>query len=502
MLYSFRFHQFRHVLFIFFPVPDMKNVILLLALSLLLSSCYRMRTSHGGGQIASPNSRKINPSDIAITGDYKIEVVAKDLTFPSAITFDNNGNIYVVETGYVYGEIWKEPKLLKISGGKKVEEIVKGPRNGPWTGVQFYNGNFYISEGGEAEGGRILQVSPQGDIKVLVDNLPSVGDHHTDDLVIKDNYIYFGQGSATNSGIVGTDNASFGWLKRKPDFHDIPCGDMELIGKNYRSENVLTEAEGDEVETGAFSPFGTPTTKGQIIKGKVPCTGAILRVPIEGGKVEMVAWGLRNPYGIALSPDGKLFTTENSYDERGSRPVWGTADVLWEVKQGTWYGWPDFSAGKRIQYDEEFKSPSDKAVEPLLINTPSTPSKPTAEFGVHSSSSGIAFSTSDSFGFKGEAFVAQFGDMAPNVGKVLEPVGFKIVRVDVATGVVRDFAVNKGKRNGPASWLKSGGLERPVSVRFDQSGRSLYVVDFGILTMKEGPHAQEGTGVIWKITKK
>jgi glucose/arabinose dehydrogenase len=479
----------------------MKNLILLFTLTLLLSSCYRMRTSHGGGQISSPNSRKINASDIAITDDYKIEVVAKDLTFPSAITFDDNGNIYVVETGYVYGEIWKEPKLLKLSGDKKVE-IVKGSRNGPWTGVQFHNGNFYISEGGEAEGGKILQVSPRGDIKVLVDNLPSVGDHHTDDLVIKDNYIYFGQGSATNSGVVGTDNATFGWLKRKPDFHDIPCGDMELIGKNYKSENVLTEAEGDEVETGAFSPFGTPTTKGQIIKGQVPCTGAILRIPIDGGKVEMVSWGLRNPYGIALSPEGKLFTTENSYDERGSRPVWGTADVLWEVKQGTWYGWPDFSAGKRIQYDEEFKSPSDKAVEPLLINTPSTPSKPTAVFGVHSSSSGMAFSTSDSFGFKGEAFVAQFGDMAPNVGKVLEPVGFKIVRVDVATGVVRDFAVNKGKRNGPASWLKSGGLERPVSVRFDRSGKNLYVVDFGILTMEGGPHAQEGTGVIWKITKK
>jgi glucose/arabinose dehydrogenase len=303
--------------------------------------------------------------------------------------------------------------------------------------------------------------------------------------------------------VVGPDNASFGWLKRKPDFHDIPCGDMELVGKNYSSENVLTETKDDKVETGAFSAFGTPTTKGQIIKGSVPCTSAILRVPIEGGKVEMVSWGLRNPYGIALSPDGKLFTTENAYDERGSRPVWGTGDVLWEVKQGAWYGWPDFSAGKHIQYDEEFKSPGHAAVEPLLMHAPSVPPKPTAVFGVHTSSNGFAFSTSDNFGFKGEAFVAQFGDMAPNVGKVLEPVGFKIVRVDVATGVIRDFAVNKGRRNGPASWLKKGGLERPVSVRFDRSGNSLYVVDFGILVMtKDGPRAQEKTGVIWKITRK
>jgi hypothetical protein len=72
----------------------------------------------------------------------------------------------------------------------------------------------------------------------------------------------------------------------------------------------------------------------------------------------------------------------------------------------------------------------------------------------------------------------------------------------VNTGVIRDFAVNKGKRNGPATWLKKGGLERPISVKFDPSGNSLYVVDFGIMKLTEqGPQPQTGTGVIWKITK-
>ena len=79
---------------------------------------------------------------------------------------------------------------------------------------------------------------------------------------------------------------------------------------------------------------------------------------------------------------------------------------------------------------------------------------PTAVFAVHTSADGIDFSKGSSFGFEGEAFVAEFGDMAPNVGKVWDPVGFKVVRVDVKTGVIRDFAVNKGKRNGPASTLK------------------------------------------------
>jgi hypothetical protein len=67
---------------------------------------------------------------------------------------------------------------------------------------------------------------------------------------------------------------------------------------NYETSNPLTENESDIVSTGAYSPFGTSTSAGQVIKGAVPCTGAILRIPLEGGKVEMVSWGLRNPFGL------------------------------------------------------------------------------------------------------------------------------------------------------------------------------------------------------------
>jgi glucose/arabinose dehydrogenase len=318
--------------------------------------------------------------------------------------------------------------------------------------------------------------------------------------VFKD-YVYFGQGSATNSGVVGPDNAEFGWLNRTKDYHDIPCKDITLSGENYSSENALTK-DGTTVKTGGFVRYGTSTEKGQVIKGGVPCTGAVLRVPVSGGSVEMVAWGLRNPFGLAVSPEQKLYVTENAFDDRGSRPVWGAGDVLWEVQEGTWYGWPDFAEGKPIQNDEEFKAPSKDFVKPLLQQYPNTPPKPAAILGVHSSSNGFDFSRSAEFGFEGEAFIAQFGDMAPKVGKVLSPVGFKVVRVNVTTGAIYDFAVNKGKRNGPASYLKKGGLERPVAVKFDPSGNSLYIVDFGIMKMtKEGPKPQPGTGVIWKITK-
>jgi glucose/arabinose dehydrogenase len=228
-----------------------------------------------------------------------------------------------------------------------------------------------------------------------------------------------------------------------------------------------------------------------------------MRIPLDGGKIEVVAWGFRNPYGLAFSSDEKLYITENGYDVRGSRPVWGTGDVLWEVKQDSWYGWPDFTAGQPIDKKQDYEAPGKIALKPLLQKHPGIPPKPAAILGVHSSSNGIDFSTSTDFGYQGEAFIAQFGDMAPDVGKVLFPVGFKVVRVNVTNGVVRDFAVNKGKRNGPATWLGKGGLERPLSVKFDPSGKALYVTDFGIMRMTEkGSEPQSGTGVIWKITKK
>lgn len=462
-----------------------------------------MRTSDGGGEIGAIPQRIINTADVVLPEGFKIEMIADGLTFPTGITFDHKGDAFVIEAGYSYGEVFTKPRLLKLDQKGGVSEIYVDERNnGPWNGISFHNGNFYISEGGQLQGGKILKVSPEGKVSMLIENLPSVGDHHTNGLLIHNNYIYFGQGTATNSAVVGNDNAMFGWLKRKPDFHDIPCRDVVLTGKNYETDNALTETAADKALTGAFSPYNTSTTPGQIIKGRLPCTGAVMRIPLNGGASELVAWGLRNPYGIALSPDGKIYVTENSYDDRGSRPVWGSGDVLWELQEDIWYGWPDYSAGKYLVNDEEFKAPGKGEVEPVMKDYPNIPPKPAAIFGVHSSSNGLDFSRSTAFGYKGEAFVAQFGDMAPGVGKVLSPVGFKIVRVNVQNGVIEDFAVNKGKKNAPASYLETGGLERPVALRFDPEGKALYIVDFGIMKLTDkGPQPQRNTGVIWKITK-
>jgi sugar lactone lactonase YvrE len=122
---------------------------------------------------------------------------------------------------------------------------------------------------------------------------------------------------------------------------------------------------------------------------------------------------------------------------------------------------------------------------------------------VHASSNGLDFSRSESFGHVGQAFIAEFGDQAPETGKSLRPVGFRVVRVNLENGHVEDFAVNKGEFNAPASRLGGRGLERPLALRFSPSGDALYVVDFGVLLMDaSGSKPVQKTGALWKITRR
>ena len=115
-------------------------------------------------------------------------------------------------------------RLLRLEENG-IPTVIATSDNGPWNGVEWHDGFLYVAEGGQREGGRILKIDPsQGKVERLVTGLPSFGDHHTNGPVIgTDNYVYFGQGTATNSAIVGPDNAQFGWLKRFPTHTIFPA---------------------------------------------------------------------------------------------------------------------------------------------------------------------------------------------------------------------------------------------------------------------------------------
>ncbi|HEU0035538.1 MAG TPA: PQQ-dependent sugar dehydrogenase [Kofleriaceae bacterium] len=472
-------------------------------------SCFGARPSKGGGQISRHDAaeaarRTPSPYDVEVPPGYRVELVADQLTFPTGVAFGDGNEIYVVESGYSYGEKIGRPRILRIGGDGKPVELATGD-GAPWNGIAYQGGALYVARGGELEGGSIVRYPVRGVVlgepQVLVANLPSTGDHHTNGPVVsRDGWVYFGVGSATNSAVVGTDNAEFGWLARNPKFHDVPCADIKLTGTSFKSKNPLTPGD-DEVTTGPYLPFGTPATPGQVIQGRVPCSGAVMRVRTTGGDVELVAWGFRNPFGLALDAQGSLYVTDNGYDVRGSRPVFGSADMLWRVERGQWYGWPDYSEGRPLTakfYDEGGGAPHGF----MLAEHPGTPPEPAVYFAAHSSSDGFDFSRSAAFGHVGSAFVAQFGDMAPGAGKVLAPVGFAVVKVNPADGDIEYFARNRQDKTGPASERETRGFERPIAARFDRDGKALYVVDFGILRMTDkGPQPMPGTGALWRIVR-
>jgi glucose/arabinose dehydrogenase len=473
-----------------------------LLLILTCVGCVELSPSKGGGQTAATSSRRADPGDVAVPAEYRVEIVATGLNMPSGVDFDAQNRPIVVESGYCYGETFATPRVLRVDGNGAVTVLVTGNDGVPWNGVACDprgSGDIFIAQGGELTGGRIVRLGADAKLTTLIDKLPSTGDHHTNGPAIgPDGSIYFGVGVATNSGVVGEDNFKFGWAKRFPQFHDIPARDIKLAGENFTTKDPPGTS-------GAFVPFGTATSPGQVIRGQIPCTGAIFRIAPTGGQPQLLAWGLRNPFGLTFAPDGRLLVTENMYDVRGSRPVWGCGDLLRAIDPRSpplWYGWPDFHGDQPLTWSDHYQPPGHPAPKFLLAEHPNPPPKPAAVLGVHSSACGLDVSRSESFGHVGDAFIALFGDMAPTVGKVMEPVGFQIVRVNPSTGVIEPFAVNRGKSNGPASMLKSAGLERPVAARFDRTGNTLYVVDFGVLTVdKSGAHAQQNTGVLWRITR-
>ena len=209
-------------------------------------------------------------------------------------------------------------------------------------------------------------------------------------------------------------------------------------------------------------------------------------------------WSITDAYQVSQRI---TYATADGSETRGSRPVFGSADVLWKVEMSHWYGWPDYSEGRPLT--ASFYSEGDgKPRGFVLANHPEKPPRPRAYLPVHSSADGLDFTHGEAFGYPGWAFIALFGDMAPTAGKVLAPVGFEIVRVDPKTGDIAEFARNRGDKPGPASLKHQRGLERPIAVRFDPSGRALYVVDFGVIRMTDaGPQPERGSGRIWRIVK-
>ena len=150
------------------------------------------------------------------------ELVAEGFSFPTSLTFDEAGEIYLAESGLPFGGAPPGGRIWSIGHNGKRTLLAENLRS-PVNGLTFYQGSLYISEGGHP--GRISRLHPNGEQSIIQDNLPGPGNYHTNMVAFgQDDKLYFSQGAMSNTGIIGLDAlTSSGWLRRLPHAHDHPA---------------------------------------------------------------------------------------------------------------------------------------------------------------------------------------------------------------------------------------------------------------------------------------
>jgi glucose/arabinose dehydrogenase len=550
-------------------------------------------------EVANPlctdNTALFNPStgsDIILPKGFQVSVFKAGLNFPTGIAFLRRGkgfDVFVLESGHglpskcneqdSFGNGQFDPTnpftpdiLVFDQSGHLLRSLAKPTPTdgfqtaGPAVDIAFekgFNGGRLFATdssqathaAGQNNSSRIVTVDPMtGHVTPFITGLPT-GDHPTEQLAFKDHWIYWSQGSTTNSGVVGRDN---GGGANQPD---IPCQDIVLSDNTFDS--------GGGVLTSGYTAFGQ-TRPGETVKAfegalhRGVCDGAILRARLDVDHpettIEPFSWGYRNGYAIRFAPanhalKGGLLVGEDGADERGARPSNNAPDMLQLAQQnpdGTpdYHGWPDrygFLPSSQAVFNP-VGGPGDDLCVPDPTNLPSmctqaslatilkedVPIRDVLKFPPQQITSPLAIEAADS-SFTGIDFVPNSfvngpvrrgaalysleGDFgfsaananapAPEVGHEVKLINFSKPGEPLELQILR-FAFNKTTEQAFVDGID--GFNRPTNVKFGPD-RCAYVVDYGAVRdfgqsdsdakfkgEGNGPLVQiPGTGVIWKI---
>ena len=524
--------------------------------------------------------------DIIVPKGFTVSVFASKLNAPTGIAFTGNKNnfqVYVLESGHGIPSRCNEqdnpilggtfapnnpftPDILVFNknGGTPIRKLAKPTAAGgglqpagPAIDIAFERGfqggrlfatdsNQATHTGTAANSSRIVTVDPMtGTVTPFITGLPT-GDHPTEQLAFSGGWIYWSQGSTTNSGVVGLDNGSG---TGQPD---IPCQNITL------SENVFPSKLNPDgsiaVATSGYSLFGHTNPGGTIpaffnaSTGKVRqgvCDGATLRAKLnDPTSIEVVGWGHRNGYAIRFAPNnhplaGQLLVGEDGADERGARPSNGAPEVLsvdQQNKDGTpvYHGWPDrygFLATSQAVFNpiggrsDDLCVPSPDATNPPSFCTPASLANilkfdvpiadvlafppapivaPIALEAADSSFTGIDFAPKSFVGgpvLDGAALYALEGDFgfsppnasppAPEVGHEVKLINFNQDPSSPLQLSFQNFARNNTGDQAFISAAHPAAFNRPTNVRFGPDGCA-YVVDYGAVRDPGGGPAPPG----------
>ena len=537
-----------------------------------------------------------NGEDIVVPEGYKVEVFARDLNFPTGIAFRGNKRnfqVFVLESGtglpgrcnnnqtvgtgvfdpdnpFTPGIVVFDKNGHRIAGqiGKPEPGNDGFQPDGPAIGLAFEfgfrGGRLFASDSNQGVRGapgqgnntsRIVTVGLRnGRVNPFIVGLPT-GDHPTEEVLVRGEWIYWSQGSATNSGVTGHDNGAGG------NQHEIPCQDITLSNNLFPSAPTADGHQSSGYSNHGVQRPGATVPAFESATGPGICTGAILRARVNAedpkSTIEPVSWGYRNPFGIRFAPrnhvlQGQLMVTENGEDERGARPINNAPDRLHIARQNPdgspdYHGWPDrfgFLNSTQAVFNP-IGGPADdsladvgKPVRPVLAFPPQAITAPLALEPADVAAVGLDFAP-NSFVHgivkRGAALIGREGDFGfspangiPEEGHDIELVNFsrrgqplQIQQSRFAFNCPEpDQIVVPGRAPQCVSPTDSAfasqlrGINRPIGVMFGPDG-ALYLVDYGAVrdfgrsnpaTMftvpEDAPLVQiPGTGVIWRISR-
>lgn len=400
------------------------------------------------------------------------------LDFPTGLTFADDGAAYVAESGLPFDGAPPGGRVWRLADTRR-ELLLDGLRP-PVNGVTFHDGALYVSEAGHPS--RILRLDlADGRCSTVIEGLPGPGNYHTNMVAFgPEGKLHFSQGAMTNTGVIGLDSYDLGWLKLLPHAHDVPGLDVVVRRQEFATEDPREGGTGAAV-TGPFAEFGSVHPDGTRIAGRLPCSSAVMRCDPDGGGLELVAWGLRNAFGLLFLRDGRLLATDQGADDRGSRPVGRAPELLYEVREGAWYGWPDFIGGVPI-CDPRFDPQHGEAPAFALSNHNELPApeRPLTQFTTHAAATKLDEAPD------GRIAIAMFGDEVPLTAPSGPRVGRNLAIVD------------------PDGWrttfVATPGVQRPLDVRFGPDG-ALYLLDFGHFQPGRGSlQATAGSGCVLRAS--
>lgn len=333
-------------------------------------------------------------------GGVKSQILFKGLNEAVDFTVDNGGNYYIAFKDSIQF-IDKAGKSYTIFENNKLSI----------NSLDYNNNILYYASGTGVYSYNLISKED----KQIIGDIPNYGDYNKSLIKIYGEYIFVTIGAATNSGVVGPDNQ---WLGDYPTNHDISPKRITVKGINFTVE-----------KTGAFVPYKTMNTKGQIITEHVPGNSSIIIYNLKTGAKANFAWGIRNMKGIDFNSEGKVVVTVGGIEDRGLRPVKGDSDYIYQIKKNAWYGFPDYTGGDEVN-SPKFSGLNNSTIGFILDKHPTI--NPPAPIYQHTEVDSLESLTVDKKGLLGDIDCIYFYEKNDNsiyrlnsLGSIKEKVNFQ-----------------------------------------------------------------------------